>query len=133
MAGGELFELTDGTMVPVISEYAQHDFTAYVLHRPTDDKLRYVGDYVGGWIVTWTDGINWWFEDDYELPWQALARFASVIAAIEQQVFVVHTAEELGPERRAFVEEAERFVARTVHASSCPPGCDGTDSANHQV
>lgn len=123
----EPFELADGTMVPVTSEYHGVDFTAYVLRHAPD-----VGpdDYVGGWIVTWTDGINWWFEDDYELPWHALARFAALVAACEQQVFLVHDLESRG-EQYAFVEEAERFVSRTVHASSCPPDCDGTDPANH--
>jgi len=126
---GDLFELTDGTRVPVTSEYHGVDFAAYVLRNSPDTEPD---DYVGGWIVTWTDGINWWCEDDYELPWQALARFAALVAACEQQVFLVHDVEARG-ERRAFVEEAERFVARTVHASSCRVGCTGTDEANHQV
>ena len=129
MTTGELFELTDGRQVPVTGEYHGVDFAAFVLRDAPDVEPD---DYVGGWIVTWTDGINWWFEGNYELPWQALARFAALVAACEQQVFLVHDGED--PDQRdAFVVEANRFVARTVHASSCPAGCSGTSVANHQV
>jgi hypothetical protein len=126
---GDLFELGDGRRVPVTAEYRGVHFAAYVLRDVDGDDVE---DYVGGWIVTWTDGINWWFEDGYELPWHALARLAALVAAAEQHVFVVHDVENRG-EQAAFVAEAERFVSRTVHAFNCAPDCRGDDEANHQV
>lgn len=127
---GDLFELTDGRKLPVTAEYHGVDFAAWVL-RDVNEEPPAEG-YVGGWIVTWTDGINVWFEDDYELPWHALARFAALVAACEQQVFLVHDVESRG-ERAAFVAEAERFVSRTVHAFNCAPDCRADDPVNHQV
>lgn len=118
---GDLFELGDGTKVPVTAEYHGVDFAAYVLRSAPNAASD---DYAGGWIVTWTDGINWWFEDDYELPWHALARLAALVAATEQQVFLVHDVESRG-EQKPFVNEVERFVARTVHAFNCDAACRG--------
>lgn len=127
---GDWFELADGRKALVVAEYHGVNFAAWVL-RDVNGEPPAEG-YVGGWIVTWTDGVNWWFEDGYELPWHALARLAALVAAAEQQVFLVHDVESRG-ERAPFVEEAERFVSRTVHASGCAPGCRGEDPANHQV
>ncbi len=115
-------ELTDGRRLPVIAEFSGVDYDAYVLQEV---------EAAHEWLVTWSDGINEWLEE-YDYPWHALARFTALVAACEQQVFLVHDVESRG-ERAAFVEEAERFVSRTVHASSCGIGCDGTDDANHQV
>jgi hypothetical protein len=112
----------DGEALPVVAEFEGHHYSAHVLHDVNGDVE---------WIVTWTDGINEWVER-YELPWHALARLAALVAAAEQDVFLVHDFVNRG-EHVAFVAEADRFVSRTVHASSCAPGCDGTDPANHRV
>lgn len=115
---------TDGKLLPVIAEYPSHHWSARVLHRVGVTRE---------WELHWTDGINVWFED-YERPWHALARLAALVAAVEQDVFLVHDLQEDSPgTHAAVVDEVERFVSRTVHASSCEPGCDGTDPANHQV
>lgn len=120
----DTYELADGERLPVVAEYHGVDYDAYVLHNV---------EAAGEWVVTWTDGINHWVEE-YDYPWHAFARLAALVAAADQQVFLVHDPSNRGAtEGRAFREEAERFVSRTVHASSCGTGCDGTDAANHQV
>lgn len=125
---GEYYDLWNGRVLPVVTTWARRDYTAHVLRGHDDER-----DVAGEWILTWTDGINIWLEE-YELPWQALARLAALVAAAEQDVFLVHPPSSRGiNEGRAFVEEAERFVSRTVHTSSCQPGCDGTDPENHDV
>lgn len=121
------FELTDGRLVPVLCEVLRRDYAAYVLRIDEGDP----DDVAGVWALTWTDGINWWYEE-YEFPWLALARLAALVAAVEQDVFLVHDPSNRGnAEGLAFLEEAERFVRRTVHAFNCPAGCDGTGSTNH--
>jgi hypothetical protein len=112
----------DDRWLPVVAEFSGHRWNGHVLHDV---------EAAGEWIVTWTDGINEWLER-YDYPWHALARFAALVAAAEQDVFLVHdSSDPHGPLN--FVAEAERFVSRTIHASSCEPGCDGTDPVNHQV
>lgn len=106
--------------VPVICEYRAHHWTARVL---------YDVEAGGEWPVTWTDGINLWFER-YAFPWQALARLAALVAAVEQDVLLVHDPGARDGDDRAFVDEAERFVRRTVHAFNCPADCRG-DSPLH--
>lgn len=114
----------DGEALPVVAEFEGHHYSAHVLHNVNGDVE---------WIVTWTDGINEWVEC-YELPWHALARLTALVAAAEQDVFLVHDPSSRDhAEGLAFVVEADRFVSRTVHASSCALGCDGTDPANHQA
>lgn len=115
---------TDGKLLPVIAEYLSHDWSARVLHRVEVTRE---------WELHWTDGINVWLED-YDQPWHALARLAALIAAVEQDVFLVHDLQDGNPVAYdAFTDEVDRFVSRTVHTSSCRPGCDGTDPVNHQV
>lgn len=122
------YELDDGRVLPVETSWARHDYTARVLRGHDDPR-----DVAGEWLLTWTDGINVWLEE-YEFPWQALARLTALVAAVEQQVFMVHDPSNRGEaESRAFVREAERFVSRTVHAHDCLPGCDGTDPIRHDV
>jgi hypothetical protein len=121
------FEYTDGREVPIVAEYHGHDFGAWVLH---DVEGFYP------WPVTWTDGINFWLEG-YDDVVVALARFTALLRACESNTFLVHHIDlghrvDVG-QRDAFEAEVERFVSRVVHASSCQPGCDGTDPANHQV
>lgn len=114
----------DDRWLPVVAAFEGSNWLAHVLN---DDD----GDTTQPWILTWTDGINEWIER-YELPWNALARLAALVAAVEQDVFLVHRSDDPhGP--LDFLAEAERFVSRTIHASSCAPSCDGTDPANHQV
>jgi hypothetical protein len=114
-------ELNEPRDVPVVAHVVYHDWSARVLHDV---------EAAGEWPVTWTDGINVWFER-YDYPWHALARLAALVAAVEQEVFLVHDVTNRG-EQATFVDEAERFVSRTVHAHSCRPGCDGTGGP-HQV
>lgn len=117
-----MYELTDGRRLPVAAEHHGHDYVAYVLH---DVEAAHE------WLLTWTDGINVWLEE-YHLPWHAYARLAALVAAAEQDVFLVHDLQDGDvAAHEAVVVEVERFVARTVHASSCPTSCDGTDPANH--
>lgn len=113
------YELPSGETLHVAARHYGDDYSAYVL--PRDE---------GDWVVTWTDGINHWVEE-YEQPWHAYARLAALVAAVEQRVFLVHDGQRQPGELPLFVSEVERFVSRTVHASSCTPGCDGTDPANH--
>lgn len=104
-----------------------------VYHGPTwEAHVLHDVNGASPWITTWTDGINTWFER-FDEPWHALARLAALVAAVEQEVFLVHDWVVKPDDRDLFVAEAERFVSRTVHASSCQPDCDGTDPANHQV
>lgn len=118
---GPRYELTDGRELPVTAEHQGHDYVAYVL---------YDVDAAHEWLVTWTDGINVWLEE-YHHPWHAYARLAALVAAVEQQVFLVHDPGVHGTrDRDRFVEEAERLVRRTVHAFDCPADCDGT-GPNH--
>lgn len=121
----EVYELEDGRVGVVVLEWERHDYTARVLRTDGGPPDEVAGD----WVLTWSDGINRWIDPPYEFPWQAIARLAALVAAVEQSVFLVHLGS--GRDHTTFVEEAERFVARTVHASSCPPGCDGTDTMNH--
>lgn len=116
------FELTDGTLVPVAAEYDGVHFHAFVLHNV---------EAAAPWIVTWTDGINWWDErwDDVVVTF---ARFAALLRASEQEVWLVHNAE-THETQVAFAAEAERFLSRVVHTSSCTLGCRGDDPTNHQV
>jgi len=108
--------------VPVVAVFDGHNWSGRGLHDVES---------AGEWAVTWSDGINTWFER-YDYPWHALTRFAALVAAVEQDVFLVHDTDD--PRRLLdFVEESERFLSRVVHASSCRPGCDGTDPVNHQV
>lgn len=122
------YELDDGRVLPVAAEHHGHDYAAYVLHEV---------DAAFPWVLTWTDGINHWLEE-WSLPEVAFARLAALVRACDQQVFLVHVVDEVADGdddggRAAFEDEAERFLSRAVHASSCQPGCDGTDPANHQV
>lgn len=109
-----------GRRLPVVARHGGHDWTAWVLYRV---------EAAHEWVLTWTDGINVWLEE-YDQAWHALARLAALTAAVEQDVFLVHGSD-VGSGRVVFVSEVERFVSRTVHASSCAPGCDGTDPVNH--
>jgi len=120
------YELPSGETLNVVTVWERTRYSAYVLQDPEAPVE---------WALTWTDGINEWVEW-YEQSWHALARLAVVVAACDQDVFLVHAgdpAEFNEPGPAAFVAEAERFVSRTVHASSCAPGCDGADPVNHQV
>lgn len=121
----ETYYLEDGDgPLPVVAEHHGVHYAARVLRDvDADDE----------WITTWTDGINEWVER-YEYPWHALARLAALVAAVEQDVFLVHDPSNRGEaEHAAFVEEADRFVSRTVHAFNCPPGCDGTSAVHRQT
>lgn len=120
------FELTDGRLVPVLCEVLRRDYAAYVLRIDEGDP----DDVAGVWALTWTDGINWWYEE-YEFPWLALGRLTALVAAVEQDVFMVHTSLDDREGPPALVEEVNRFTRRTVHAFDCPAGCDGTGSTNH--
>lgn len=114
----------DGEALPVVAAHHGVHYAARVLRDVASDDE---------WVLTWTDGVNEWVER-YEHAWHAFARLAALVAAVEQDVFLVHDPTNRGPaEHAAFLGEAERFVSRTVHASSCRPGCDGTDPVNHQV
>lgn len=121
------YELADGRQVGVVAEYNGHDFVAWVLHD---------ADASAPWPVTWTDGINQWFEEWHDVS-VALARFAALIRAAESDTFFVHQVDEgdrvNGNGARHFEDLAERFISRVVHSSSCQPGCDGTDPVNHDV
>lgn len=118
------YELTDGRHLPVVAEHHGHDYAAWVLH---DVEAFHE------WVLTWTDGINHWLEE-YHLPWHAYARLAALIAAVEQGVFLVHDLQDGDlAAHEAVVDAIERFIARSVHASSCAPGCDGTDPVNHET
>lgn len=119
----DVYELPSGELVAIVARFYARDYSAYVLR---DDEAPV------SWLVTWNDGINDWVEG-FDQPWHALARLAALVAACEQQVFMVHDGDRNPAELRAFVDEAERFVSRTVHASSCAMGCDGTDPVNHRV
>lgn len=103
----------------VIAEYRERDYTAVLVQRDE------------GFVLSWTDGINIWDEnwDDVSV---ALTRLAALIRAADGGTFLVHDVQNRD-EGRYFESEAERFISRTVHASSCAPGCDGADPANHQV
>lgn len=117
------FELADGTTLSIVACHHAEHYTANVLRDESPDV----------WVVTWSDGINDWTEK-YDLPWHAFARLAALVAAVEQDVFLVHDLQDGNPDTHAaVVDEVERFVSRTVHTSSCEPGCDGTDRTNHQV
>lgn len=111
----------DGEALPIVAEHQGHRYAAHVLRDESPDV----------WVIIWTDGINTW-KEEYHLPWQAFARLAALVAAAEQDVFLVHDPSNRGAtDGEAFRNEVERFVSRTVHASSCRPGCDGTDPVNH--
>lgn len=103
--------------LPVLGRVAQNDWSGYVL----DDE-----NHQWGFVVYWTDGINEWRER-YSFVGEALARFAALVHAVTSSVFLVHQDDALP----AFVEVANYFLGRTVHASSCQAGCDGTDPVNH--
>lgn len=121
------FELADGRMVPILCEVVRHRYSAFVLRLDDGDP----DDVAGTWSLTWTDGINWWHEE-YELPWHALARLAVLVAAVEQDVLLVHDLQDGNrATRAAVVDEVENLIARTVHAFNCRPGCDATDPVNH--
>ena len=109
----------DGKLLPVTARFESHDWSATVLYRIEASHE---------WELQWTDGINVWVEE-WIYAWHAYARLAALVAAVEQDVFLVHGSEE---DHAAFVDEVERFVARTVHAFNCPPGCVG-DSPHHDV
>lgn len=116
------YELTDGRVLDVTAEHHGADYSAYVLHAV---------EAFHEWVLTWTDGINHWLEE-YHQSWHAYARLAALVAAAEQDAFLVHDLQDGDPvARRAVVDEVERYVSRTVHASGCRPGCDGTDPVNH--
>lgn len=117
------YELEDGRELAVAAWHPGHDYEARVLHAV---------EAAHEWVVTWTDGINEWVEE-FDEPWHAYARLAALVAACEQDVFMVHDETRGHHEKLAFVSEVERFVSRTVHASSCRTGCDGTDPVNHQA
>lgn len=121
------YELADGREVAVVAEYDGHNFVAWVLHD-VDATMPFP--------VTWTDGINHWFEEWSNVS-VALTRFAALIRAAESNTFFVHAIDHGDAVNtqaaRAFEDLAEQFISRVVHASSCQPGCDGTDPANHQV
>lgn len=122
MTSDALTYVLDGWSYPVVASFHGHGYSAYVLHAVEEGNQ---------WVVTWTDGINRWVER-YDEPWHALGRLASLVAACEQDVFLVHDVVNRG-EREAFLDEVERYVSRTVHASSCAPSCDGRDPVNHRV
>lgn len=112
---GRTYELAEGQELPVVAEFNGHDYTAHVLQDV---------EAAGEWVVTWTDGVNTWVER-YDYPWNALARFAALLCAAEQQVFLVHDGS--SPDALIkFVDESERFMARVVHSFNCRPGCDGS-------
>ena len=116
------FELTDGRLVPVAAEHYGVSYHAWVLHDV---------EAANPWLVTWTDGINHWL-DAWPSVEVAFARLAALVCACDQQTFLVHHGED-HPSRAAFRVEVERFLSRTVHASGCAPGCDGTDPVNHRA
>ncbi len=90
-----------------------------------EDQKPYNIEASSEWELHWTDGINVWIEE-WHYPWHALARLAALVAAVEQDVFLVHDLQDGNPvTHAAFVEEVENFIARTVHAFNCPAGCDG--------
>lgn len=106
----------------VVATYEARDWNGRVLHDVSGSHP---------WIVTWTDGVNVWVELWHDVS-VALTRFASLIRAAESNTFLVHDVASRD-EGRYFEDLAERFISRVVHASSCQPGCDGTDPANHDV
>lgn len=106
--------------LPVLARVVQRDWSAVVLD---DEQQEY------GFVVTWTDGINVWTER-YEFVGVALARFAALVQAVTSNVFLVHDTYDPAA-LREFENEANGFFTRTVHASSCQAGCDGTDPMNH--
>lgn len=117
----ETYELGDGRDVPVVVSWRRRDYSARVLRVDDGDH----DDVAGEWLLTWTDGVNEWLEE-YELPWLALARLAALVAAAEQDVFLVHDPSNRGNrDGVAFHNIATNFIARTVHAFNCPPICDG--------
>lgn len=81
--------------------------------------------------VSWTDGINMW-DERYDDLAVAFARLAALVRAADAGTYLVHQWDAIEG-TPAFEREAERFISRTVHASSCQVGCDGTDPANHEV
>lgn len=110
--------------LPVVAEYPGHDWTGRVLH---DVEAFHP------WLLVWTDGVNEWVEPFLEVH-HALARFTALIVAAESHTFLVDRDLDTNVVgRQRFEREVERFVSRVVHASSCQPGCDGTDPANHEV
>lgn len=117
-----------GRDAALVAEVVGDHYSAEVLNAGYGVDLESVD---APWVVRWTDGINDWREA-YELPWHALARLAAVVAAVEQDVFLVHDATNRG-QRDAVVDEVDRYVSRTVHASSCAPGCAGRDPVYHRV
>jgi hypothetical protein len=108
--------------LPVAAEYHGHNYVAQVLH---DVEVAHE------WVLTWTDGINDWVER-WVYPEVAFARLAALVRAANEDVFFVHRSDRPG-ELDLFADEAERFLSRTVHASSCRPGCRGDDPVNHRA
>lgn len=121
----ETFQLDDDRVVPVLTRWVRHDYSAHVLRLDEGDER----DALGETALTWSDGINVWYEE-YEFPWLALARLAALVAAVEQDVFLVHDEVAHPGDERRFLDDANRFVCRTVHAFNCPTSCRG-DSPNH--
>lgn len=100
------YELADGRELPVVAEHHGTDYVAYVLR---DAEAEH------GWILTWTDGINHWYEE-WDRPWHAYARLAALVAAADQQVFLVHDLQDGNSAAHAeFRTAVETFLARTVH------------------
>lgn len=117
-----LYELTDGRFLPVAAKHHGIDYAAWVLH---DVEAAHE------WLLTWTDGINHWLEG-WRAPEVAFARLAALVRACDQRTFLVHDGEGFDRAPTSFEAETERFLAHVVHASSCAPGCDGTDPVNHR-
>lgn len=103
----ELFEspLT-GEELPVVGHYVQHHWSARVLYQVEAARE---------WVLTWTDGINVWYEE-WDRSYEALARLAALAAAVERESFLRHRASsELSwRDRREFVDHVEHFIDRTV-------------------
>lgn len=110
-------ELASGERLPVAAEYCGSDYTVYVLRRAGSSRE---------WVVTWNDGINHWYEE-WDHPELAFARLAALVAAANQQTFLVHDPGARGDhDVVAFQNEVERFLSRTVHTPNDPTNYDNT-------
>lgn len=129
-------QLPSGELVPVTATHRFDHATIWLLRREDDVLDDATSDEpTQRWVLTWTDGINDWVEE-WDDAAVAYCRLAALVTAVESGTYLVHedTVHEgvdAWRSRRAFVVEVERFLSRTVHASSCRVGCRGDDPVNH--
>lgn len=101
----ELFESPlSGEELPVVARLVRHDWSARVLYQV---------ERANEWVLTWTDGINVWYEE-WHSGELALLRLAALFRAEDQGVGLVHQSD-VGVDAVRFRDVAEDFLSRTVH------------------